>query len=119
MLKIKKQTNISENKTIANYLFFSSQNQILNLPSQVFAIGVAISLITGFMLYWLAGLMFAWLYFYGMYAIHREDPQAFFIWKNILTQYLFNTSLSWKTSHCKSTRLIFIKNNKVVANDSN
>jgi type IV secretory pathway VirB3-like protein len=99
------RTTDVKSKALSTYRVFTSGDTILGMPSQIFVMGAGISLVIATMLFWVAGILFAMLYFYGMYTIHKDDPKAFYVWKNAYVRQLRNKTSTWKTSHQRSTRL--------------
>lgn len=106
------QQNISatpfKENTLAKFTIFMNQQTLCGLPTNVFIFGAAISLCITFLLYWLAGITFASLFFYGMYKIHEKDQKALAIWLHAWQCTLRYKSGRHRAASGYSTRLIII-----------
>lgn len=63
---------------------FTKGQTIFGLPSNVFIMGIGISLIIIFFLQKILGIIFLIAYFKTMYSIHEDDPKALEIWISAL-----------------------------------
>lgn len=50
------------------------------IPNTVYFVGIAMTLIFGALLRWWTGAAFAFIWFYSMYEIHKDDPRALESW---------------------------------------
>ena len=110
--KIQKQNSQVEDfkgRALATFSVFARNETFLGLPSRVFVMGLTITLTVMTMWYWLAGIVFGFLFFYGMYQIHQKDPKAFEVWVRALRRFMINKSSRWNAGNYKSTRLIVLK----------
>jgi hypothetical protein len=83
----------------------NDDGETLGLPSSLFFLGVATTLVFTFMLRWYIGAAFGLVYFLAMYTIHDEDPKALQSWADAL---LGRRHVVWSGGKFKNRRIFII-----------
>ncbi len=106
MDKDTKQEGSSTKLSKANltvYRVFSNRYTVLGIPLEYFSVGVAVSVVNFFTLFWLTGIFFFIVYTYGMYKIHEKDPSGFQVWRKAFLFLRGNKRRIWLASKYKTT----------------
>lgn len=66
------------------------------LPKKLFWGGIALTLVFGYMLPWVIGVLFGMVYFATAYAIHKDDPHALAMWTRALRRGTHSSAGSYR-----------------------
>jgi hypothetical protein len=74
------------NEKLKDVAVLNDEDLTLGLPTRLLYAGAGLSVILAFLLPIVIGVLFGFVYFSSMYAIHKDDPRALQLWINTIVR---------------------------------